>query len=248
MVFFRNVQLRYTPISDQKQTFMVAIERPGASGDAGVYADHIELQSLKPRFPLPDFSAAYKYSQKWGYVRAAGILRRIDWDDLLKTDAVDLSGHATGWGINLSSNLKAGPNDVVRVAVVFGEGIENYMNDSPVDVGAVNNLSNKVTPITGDTLPIVGITAFVDHTWSKEFSSAVGYSRQDITNTAQMPANAFKTGQYALGNLLYTPVPNVMFGGELQWGRRTNFTDGFQSDGFKVQFSFKYNFSMKFGG
>lgn len=248
MVFFRNVQLRYTPISDGKQTLMIAIERPGASGDAGVYADRIELQNLKPRFPLPDFSAAYKYSQKWGYVRAAGIVRRIDWDDLLKTDGVDLSGHATGWGLNLSSNLKAGPNDVVRVAVVFGEGIENYMNDSPVDVGVVNNLSSRVTPVTGDTLPIVGITAFVDHTWNKEFSSAVGYSRQDITNTAQMAASSFKTGQYALGNVLYTPVPNVMFGGELQWGRRTNFTDGFQSDGFKVQFSFKYNFSMKFGG
>ena len=38
MVFFRNVQLRYTPISDGKQTFMIAIERPGASGDAGIYA------------------------------------------------------------------------------------------------------------------------------------------------------------------------------------------------------------------
>ena len=248
MVFFRNVQLRYTPISDQKQTLMIAVERPGASGDAGVYADRIELQNLKPRFPLPDFSAAYKYTQKWGYVRAAGILRRIDWDDLLKTDGVDLSGHATGWGINLTSNLNVGKKDVVRVAVVFGEGIENYMNDSPVDVGVVNNLSSRVTPITGDTLPIVGLTAFVDHTWSKEFTSAFGYSRQDITNTAQMVPSSFKTGQYALGNLLYTPVPNVMFGGELQWGRRNNFTDGFQSDGFKAQFSFKYNFSMKFGG
>ena len=39
-----------------------------------------------------------------------------------------------------------------------------------------------------------------------------------------------------------------MMGGELQWGRRTNFSDGFESDGFKVQFSFKYNFSYKLGG
>ena len=38
-----------------------------------------------------------------------------------------------------------------------------------------------------------------------------------------------------------------MMGGELQWGRRENFSDGFQSDGFKVQFSFKYNFSWKLG-
>ena len=39
-----------------------------------------------------------------------------------------------------------------------------------------------------------------------------------------------------------------MIGGEFQWGRRENFADGFKSDGVKVQFSFKYNFSHKFGG
>ena len=55
-------------------------------------------------------------------------------------------------------------------------------------------------------------------------------------------------GHYALFNLLYTPVPNVMMGGEFQWGRRENFSDGFTSDGVKVQFSFKYNFSHTLGG
>jgi len=39
-----------------------------------------------------------------------------------------------------------------------------------------------------------------------------------------------------------------MVGGEFQWGRRTNFNDGFHSDGYKAQFSFKYNFSYKIGG
>jgi hypothetical protein len=61
-------------------------------------------------------------------------------------------------------------------------------------------------------------------------------------------AKAYKTGQYALGNLLYTPVPNAMVGAELQWGQREMFTDPFKGDGFKVQFSFKYNFSIKVGG
>jgi hypothetical protein len=31
-------------------------------------------------------------------------------------------------------------------------------------------------------------------------------------------------------------------------GRRQNFSDDFRSDGLKVQFSFKYNFSSKLGG
>jgi len=132
--------------------------------------------------------------------------------------------------------------------VVFGEGIQNYMNDAPVDIGIVNQLQNPVTPITGEALPIVGIVAFLDHTWNERFTSSVGYSRTDIDNTEGQAPDAYKTGQYALGNLLYTPVPNVMVGGELQWGRRENFSDGFHSDGFKLQFSFKYNFSYKVGG
>jgi DcaP outer membrane protein len=246
MVFFRNVQVRWMPIRGDR-SLTLALERPGASGDAGIYASRVELQNIKPRFPLPDFSAAYKLTQEWGYVRAAGMLRVIKWDDVLD-DRFDLSGDAMGWGLNLSSNVKASPSDTLRLQVVFGEGIQNYMNDAPVDIGIVNQLQNPVTPITGEALPIVGIVAFLDHTWNERFTSSVGYSRTDIDNTEGQAPDAYKTGQYALGNLLYTPVPNVMVGGELQWGRRENFSDGFHSDGFKLQFSFKYNFSYKVGG
>ncbi len=246
MVFFRNVQVRWMPIRGEHEVTL-ALERPGASGDQGVYSDRIELQNIRARFPLPDFSGSYKYTQDWGYVRAAGMLRLIKWDDVLD-DNFDLSGDATGWGVNLSSNLKATKNDVVRLQFVFGEGIQNYMNDSPVDIGIENNLSNPVTPIVGKPIPIVGLVVFLDHTWNEKFSSAVGYSRQDNDNTDAQAANAFQTGQYALGNLLYYPAPNVMVGGEFQWGRRENFSDGFSSDGVKLQFSFKYNFSWKLGG
>ena len=150
--------------------------------------------------------------------------------------------------MNLSSNLKPSKSDVIRLQFVFGEGIQNYMNDSPVDVGVVNNPGNTVTPIRGETIPLVGIVAFLDHTWSAKYSSTFGYSWQDNDNTAQQAPSAFHVGKYALGNLLFYPAPNVMFGGEFQWGRRENFSDGFTSDGIKLQFSFKYNFSYKVGG
>jgi outer membrane DcaP-like protein len=246
MVFFRNVQVRWMPMKGENEVTL-AVERPGASGDQGIYADRVELQNIKARFPLPDFSASYKYNQKWGYVRAAGMLRYIKWDDVL-ADQFDLSGSATGWGINLSSNYNATKNDVVRLQFVFGQGIQNYMNDSPVDIGIQNNFSDPTRPIEGHAIPITGIVAFVDHKWNDKFSSAFGYSRQDNDNTEAQAPDAFKDGQYALGNVLYYPAPNVMVGGELQWGRRENHSDGFHSDGFKLQFSFKYNFSWKLGG
>ena len=253
MVFFRNVQARWMPVQNDKHSLWIAVERPGASGDQGTYADRVELSGIQARFPLPDFTFAYKVNQKWGYGRVAGIYRRISWDDTNADDFFDFSDHARGWGINLSSNVKPSAKDVVRFQFVFGEGIQNYMNDSPVDIGVQSRpvVSPPVPtepPIEGTPLGIVGLVAFVDHQWSPKYSTTVGYSWQDIDNSDGQAPNAFKTGHYALGNVMVYPVPNVMFGPEFQWGRRVNFSDGFESDGFKLQFSFKYNFSWKLGG
>ena len=245
MVFFRNVQVRWMPLGDSN--IVLALERPGASADQGVYAGRVELQNVKPRFPLPDFSGAYKYSQSWGYVRGAFLIGEMKWDDV-NPDQFNLSGSATRWGINISSNLKVATADTVRLQYVFGEGIQNYMNDAPVDVGIKNNPGNPVTPVIGVALPVQGIVAFLDHTWNELFTSSVGYSRIDIDNSDAQAASAFKDGQYALFNLLYTPVKNVMVGGEFQWGKRENFSDGFAVSDYRLQFSFKYNFSYKVGG
>jgi hypothetical protein len=37
-------------------------------------------------------------------------------------------------------------------------------------------------------------------------------------------------------------------GSELLWANRNNYTDGFSSDDVRIQFTFKYNFSVKVGG
>ncbi len=244
MAFFRNVQLRWMPIQgDTRLTF--ALERPGASADQGNYADRIELQNIDARFPYPDVSGEFRLGRDWGYVEIAGIVRWIEWEDQL-ADQFDLSGHKVGWGVNLSSNLKLGPH-VLRLQAVYGEGIENYMNDAPADVGIRNNFSNPRRPIVGEVLPVLGLVAFLDINWSEKLSTSIGYSLVDIDNSDGQADDAFKRGDYALVNLLFYPVENVMFGPEIQWGRRENFRDGFTSDDLRVQFSVRYKFSRTFG-
>ncbi len=246
MVFFRNVQLRYMPIQgDTRMT--IALERPGASADRGVYGDRVELADIQPRFSVPDLSAEYHRATGFGYVELAGIVRRIQWDDMLD-DAYDLSGDLTGWGLNLSSNVNLGTANTLRMQVVYGEGVQNYMNDAPVDVGIQNNPGNTIQPIEGVALPLTGVVAFLDHNWNAKYSTAIGYSYLSIDNSDGQADDAFHIGHYALVNLLYTPVPNVMFGLEGQYGKRENFNDGFTSDDFRVQFSAKYNFSSRIGG
>jgi hypothetical protein len=121
------------------------------------------------------------------------------------------------------------------------------MNDAPVDVGIVNQFSNPITPIIGKALPVWAGVAFYDHTWSDKFTSSIGYSILDIDNTDGQTRDAFKRGQYALTNLLYYPVKGVMMGGELQWGRRANHSDGFHYNDYRIQFSFKYDFAFTLG-
>ncbi len=244
MAFFRNVQVRYMPIQgDTRMT--IALERPGASGDLGVFEERIELSDITAHFPLPDLSAEYRVGRDWGYVEIAGILRYMEWEDNL-ADAFDLGGDATGWGLNLSSNIKPTDNDVLRLSVVYGEGVENYMNDAPADIGVEPNPGSTVTPIVGAPLPLLGLVAFCDHNWSEKFASSVGYSMIDIDNTSGQAPDAFHRGHYAIGNIIYYPTTNVMTVAEVQYGRRENFSDGFESDDVKIQFSFKYNFARTF--
>ncbi|MFI5155917.1 MAG: DcaP family trimeric outer membrane transporter [Chitinophagales bacterium] len=245
MVFFRNVQIRYAAMQGDNELFF-ALERPGASADAGSFAGRIELDSVSPQFPLPDFSAHFKKSGKWGHVQLASMLRYIKWQDLNNSGIYDLSGSVIGWGLHLSAVLNITKMDVFRGSFVYGEGVENYMNDAPVDVGIVSNPGNARTPIKGKALPVTGIVAFLDHNWTSTLSTSIGYSSTHISNTEFAKGTAYEDGQYAIVNLVTTPYRNFMAGVELEYGSRTNFDGSYKANDLKLQFSFKYNFSQIF--
>ena len=249
MAFFRNVQIRYMPIQGDTR-LTIALERPGASADAGDFGDRFDLTSVKPHFPLPDLSAEYRRAfPRGGYIELAGIVRQMEWDDT-RTSFPNVSGDATGWGLSLSSNIKAGSKNTLRLQVVHGEGIENYMNDAPADLGVEFDPADPADSLLfdGKPLPMTGTVAFLDHNWNDKYSTSVGYSQIVIENSNGQSDDAFHLGQYALANLLYTPVSNVMMGVETGWMKRENNADGFSSENWHVQVSFKYSFSTMLGG
>jgi hypothetical protein len=250
MVFFRNVQVRWMPIrGDTRLTF--ALERPGSTQDAGILASRIEIQNVSARFPYPDLSGEYRYAWNHGpvqgYVKASGIVRETKLDDLLRHNVTNLDDTVIGWGATLSSNLKFW-KDILRLQYVYGEGIENYMNDAPVDIAASPNLGDRVQPIEGKALPLHSLVAYLDHSWTDKWTTSAGYSQLAISNTVLQLPTAFHRGQYATANLLYTPFEHLMYGIEGQWARRTNFADGFHANDYRIQVSFKYNFSVLIGG
>ena len=244
MSLCKNVQIRYIPLQGETR-LAFALERPGSSADEGIYRDRIELTDVKPKFNLPDFSSEFRITRNWGYAELAGIVRKIEWVDQ-GTQPYDLSGKAIGWGFNLSTKLNLGVKDVFKGQAIYGEGIENLMNDAPTDIGIQNDFGNTNSPIKGVALPVSSFSAYLNHTWSEKFSSSLGYSLENISNSDGQTDDSFRKGLYASTNLLYYPFPNMMAGAEIIWIHRDNYNDGWSSSAIKIQFSFRYNFMQRF--
>ena len=83
MVFFRNVQLRWTPMQGDNE-LAIALERPGASGDQGRFCRPHRAAEHPGALPAPDFTAHFKRCGDWGHVQLAGIVRYIGWTDTLQ--------------------------------------------------------------------------------------------------------------------------------------------------------------------
>ncbi len=241
LVWFRNVQARYMPLKG-RNSVTIALEKPGAASDNGIYANRIELQGVKPRLAWPDLTGNFRMERDWGHLQFSGVLRSLRWVDT-NDDEFDLGGSAIGYGGSVSAIINFGKKDVGRFQLTAGQGIQNYMNDAPTDVGAETNIGDPRRPVVGQALPMWAGSWFLDHTWNDRFATSAGYSILSIDNTNAQAANAYHRGHYGLVNLVWSPVSKVNVASEFQWGRRENFADGFGVNDFRVQFSIKYAFS-----
>ena len=154
--------------------------------------------------------------------------------------AVPRAGASTSVPISMSGNA------VFRLAVVFGEGIENYMNDATVDVGAVPT-GDPTHSLDGEALPMVGITGV-----RGPRSGATRCRPPSVTPCIDMDNSVGQSPQrlqerpVRIGQRDVHPVKNVMFGPEVIWIRRENNSDGFDVDDVRVpvlgQVQLRHNF------
>jgi hypothetical protein len=234
----RREQIRWSPVLGDL-TFSVAAERPGQDVDVGVLreVDPSVAENIQSDQKIPDFVAAVRMKRGFGHVQLAGILRRLQWDTADTADNQP-KGHATGWGLAATSRVNLLRKDRLLLSVSGGEGIAAVMNDAGVDVAA----EGQVGSASGTGVPIYGVMAWYEHVWNDLFTSAVGYSGVWMDNTNLQAGSAFKSGQYASANLLWTPAKNVLMGPELLWGRRED-KSGATGDDVRIQLSARFSFS-----
>jgi hypothetical protein len=247
MVFYRNVQLRYTPSKSENSHFSIAVERPGNDIDSGNLRliEGFEDLQVQNDETLPDLTAQYRYGGDWGHVQLGGILRKVGYEIRATGSDSWIDGSETGWGLNLGSTINTIGKDKILLQVVYGEGIASYMNDGGMDLAPSQTFTaGAPTGLEAEAVELLGIVAYYDHYWSDRWSSSIGYSFTEVDNTDFQDPGAFQKGEYASVNLLYYPLENLLVGGELLWGERTN-NDDASDDAVRFQFTVKYNFGIK---
>ncbi|MDC4203229.1 MAG: DcaP family trimeric outer membrane transporter [Candidatus Manganitrophus sp.] len=231
MVFFRNIQFRWTPLKTDHQKFAVALENPGSALDVGNAA---RPEGWEAWNHYPDVTAQYRIDHSWGHAQVAGIGRWLGYQNPTIPTGRN-SGHELGGGVNLSGSLKTFGKNKLMAQVAYGRGIAAYFNDCCTDLAPNGALTE------GEAVPLLGWLVYYDHYWSERWSSSIGYSAQNQDNTDGQADDAFNNGAYASGNLLWSPTKEVTMGTEVLWGQREN-KDGEKGEDTRVQFSAKYNF------
>jgi hypothetical protein len=248
MVFWRNVQIRWTPYRTDSSSFAIGIEEPSNDVDLGQVREFDPAlgEDIQSNEEIPNLAAHFRTQGDWGHVQVAGILRSLGYDTQ-GTPQNEPKGDTLGWGINLSGTINTWGKDKVLLQYVYGHGIASYMNDGGMDLAPEGRLPSGADPgdVDAEAVPLTGIVAYYDHYWNDEFSSSVGYSTTFVDNTNLQTDDTFESAQYASANLLYYPVPNVMVGGEVMWGD-LEYKDGSNEDDFRVQFSVKYSWGKSF--
>ena len=82
MVFYRNVQIRWTPYKTDNSHFAIAIERPSNDIDSGNLRliEGLEDVDVRNDEELPDLTAQFRYGGDWGHLQLGGILRKVGYE------------------------------------------------------------------------------------------------------------------------------------------------------------------------
>jgi hypothetical protein len=232
MAFYRNAQMRWTPLNNGSSKLAVAIEHPGAALDSG------KLPSIDPAFgavtawnQFPDVTAQFRQGGGWGHFQLSGIGRVLG----AQAEGLDPE-QVVGWGAMAAAAINIS-RDQLLLQVVYGAGIANYMNDGGVDLAP----AEAEVGSGGEAVATLGWLAYYNRTWNDSFTSSVGFGEHRQTNTDGQLDNAMALIQYGNVNLLYKPTSDFFVGPEFVWGRREN-KNGDDGTDMRAQISAKYKF------
>lgn len=226
----RQPQIRYTYPVDSCWQLSLALEY--AVPDYTNQPDHYTA-TIRQR--IPDIPVAIRYtSPNKSHLQAAAILRNLYY----KNNFTDKDKRVTGWGANLSGNVKIARNTRFLFQGIYGKGLANYIQD-------ISSLGYDLVPKTTNgylkASDMWGVFAAFQQNWTPKLYSSLMYSYARMENIGALPATNYKYAQYAAANLLWNFTEYGSAGVEYLFGRRNNF-DKTYGNASRINLMVKYSF------
>lgn len=227
--FIRQAQFRYTHKFEGGHSLAFAVENPesrvlniGATTAVSARDNNI-----------PDFVLRGRTEQAWGTLQAALLVRNIS--------GGTGRGFETAVGGSVHGRINVpflGPKDNIVFQGIYGRGIGRYIQD--VAGGSADAVIN---PATGRVELLTSYGGYIgfQHFWLDNLRSTILFSATNVETRAFQPNASYRGAYYSAANLIWSPVPEVDLGMEVQWGQRIN-RDGNRGEALRVQSSAKYSF------
>jgi hypothetical protein len=180
---------------------------------------------------IPDAVVRYTHTADWGHFAVAGLVRQLAYDDGLEVDESEVS-----YGVSLTSKIKIGKSDDIRIAFNTGSGLGRYLALNAAN-GAVVTPNNELENIDSMAYSIA-----YRHVWNPKMRSNFTYSAFDADiDTNLMSESSTETTYSVRANLIYQVTTAISVGGEYAFAKR-ELASGLDGDMNRVQFSLKYGF------
>jgi hypothetical protein len=214
----RQGQVRFSPAIGEAYKFNLSLEDPNPSVKGG--------EGVTERLGWFDT-----------HIKVAALLRQVRAQ--LKDD--DNTESEFGYGLSISGSHER-PRWDSRNKVMFqltaGKGIGCYIND----LSSIGNFDGYFDE-DGDLELLDVVSGYISGQfwWGQTLRSNLTFGYVEIDNPSFAEDDAYKRTFRSSLNLLWSPMPRILLGGEYLWGFREN-EDGEDGNASQVQFSARYNF------
>ena len=219
VAFARQSQIRYT-----SNGFEVALENPettvGTTSAAQITTDDNSV---------PDLILTYTKNTDWGHFKVGGLFRQLAYE----TGGQDYSD--TGIGISVSSRIKFGNGDDIRIQVASGSGLGRYVGVNAANGVFLDDEGNF------DAIDVTAITLAYRHLWSENARTNIIYSSLDVDTVEGMLGSRTNDVFSTRINYIYNFSKPFSVGAEYTYAKRET-ADGYDGDMSRFQVMAKYAF------
>ena len=187
------------------------------------------ISVLPERFP--DIIGAYRVNGKFGFVKAAALLRELRYQSNKARSIV-------GYGVTVMAVIHAGKKDKLMFQAVTGTGVAQYIKGvSGLNYDAIYNGTNEL-----EALQIWGTNISFQHFWKDHLYSTLTTGLINVEDNTNLKAGNFQSGYYGALNIFWEPIKNFNFGWEVVAGERVNI-NGDKGSAVRLQMNATYRFS-----